>query len=171
MSHLWIKDEEQQWAVFLLLSDTYALEPFLEWSTRTTESGSAVSIVRSSGEENEQWHLLVPHGVRVSVNGLPIITGLRTLRDRDQITIGDRTAYFSTEERVQRVPFPGGERKFFCARCRQELIVGVSAVKCSQCNVWHHQTNELPCWTYAAHCALCSQQTDLEAGYRWQPDD
>ena len=171
MSHLWVKDETEQWAVFQLLSERYPLEPLLKWSAPTTQTVSVVSIVRSRREENQQWHLLVPHGVRVSVNGLPIMTGLRTLRDRDQITIGDRSAYFSTEERVQRVAFPGAERKFFCARCRQELIAGVSAVKCPQCNVWHHQTEELPCWTYANHCGLCSQPTDLEAGYRWQPDD
>ncbi|HLA13262.1 MAG TPA: hypothetical protein VJ023_21960 [Pyrinomonadaceae bacterium] len=168
MPHLWIRDETDQWAVFQLRLEEYELRELLKGAD---SSGTAVSMVRTHRDENEDWHLLAPRGAPVSVNGLPLMEGLRTLRDRDQIVFADRAAYFSTEERARRVSFSGGERKLFCARCRQELVPGVIAVKCPQCNVWHHQTDEFPCWTYSAHCGLCSQLTDLEAGYRWQPTD
>jgi hypothetical protein len=171
MPHLWIRDETEQWAVFPLLFHEYSLERLLKSSETTTADAITISLVRNRQEETDVWHLLAPFSTRVSVNGLPMTTGLRTLRDRDQITIGHRSAYFSIEERAECVAFPGTERKFFCARCRQELTAGALAVRCPQCNVWHHQSEELPCWTYTAHCGLCSQPTDLEAGYRWQPDE
>lgn len=171
MSHIWIKDETDEWAVFQLLSDELCLNELLQSSGAQAGPGNTVAIVRTQQDETDQWHLLATSAARVRINGLPLLAGLRTLRDRDQISIGEGSAYFSIEERAHCVAFPGADRKLFCARCRQELLQGVTAVRCPQCNVWHHQTDELPCWTYAAHCGLCAQPTDLEAGYRWRPED
>jgi Zn finger protein HypA/HybF involved in hydrogenase expression len=107
----------------------------------------------------------------VSINGLPLTVGIRALADRDEIRAGERAFYFSTESLAQVEDFPGSDNALFCPRCKQEIEKNTSAVRCPACSVWHHQTDELNCWTYAETCALCSQQTDLSAGFRWTPEE
>lgn len=170
MSHLWLKDETDQWAVFLL-TRRCSFDQLTAESLSNTEGSGKASLVPTRDESNQQWHLVTELRVRIRVNGLPLMTRIRTLRDRDQISLAGTSAYFSTEERARRIPFPGADRKLFCARCRQELMTGSVAVKCPQCGIWHHQSEELPCWTYAEHCGLCSQPTDLDAAYRWRPGE
>jgi len=169
MAHLWVMDETDQWAVFELLGDEISLDE-LPRETRFKTRSQAL-LLRTSEDGAGKWQLLTKSTTSVRVNGLRWLTGLRTMRDRDQISVGQTRAYFSTEHRARCVAFPGSERKLFCARCRQELLDGAMAVRCPQCGIWHHQTDDLPCWTYAAHCGSCSQPTDLDAGYRWRPED
>lgn len=170
MAHLWIRDDTDQWAVYLL-TGTCSFDDLSADTLLRQENIGAVSLIPVSDANTEEWHVVAGLRVGVRVNGLPLLTRIRHLRDQDQIAVAQRWAYFSTEERAHCAPFPGADRKLFCARCRQELFAGVEAVKCPQCGVWHHQSEELPCWTYAAHCGLCSQLTDLNAGYRWQPGE
>ncbi len=76
-------------------------------------------------------------------------------------------------ERLARVePFPGIGKTAICPRCQLKLEKEMLSVKCPNCSVWYHQTEDMPCWTYSEHCAICQQQeTTLDAGYQWTPED
>ena len=114
------------------------------------------------------WVVIGAPGVHV--NGAPLDTGIRLLRDRDELRAGGRRTFFSGESLAEVVLFPGGERSVFCPRCRLEVAPGSPAVRCPGCNVWHHQTDDMPCWTYGDHCTLCEQPTALDVGFRWTPE-
>jgi len=141
-------------------------------------SNRSAQIIHVKGTEPEVWALVAPKGKDVLVNGIPLIAGLRVLRDRDEILLqGMPRMYFSSERLARKEPFPGGGKPFICPRCKLEVEKGQEAVQCPNCGVWHHQVDEqtekegnLPCWTYAERCAMCHHSTDLAAGFRWMPE-
>ena len=49
------------------------------------------------------------------------------------------------------------------------------AVRCpnQRCGAWHHQdaAQSLDCWTYGPTCNLCGRSTQLDAGFRWTPEE
>lgn len=118
------------------------------------------------------WALLAHTESAVTVNGEPVHTGIRTLRDRDAIQVDDLGIVFFSTERLARVsPCPKTERATYCQRCKTKIEAGSLAVECPSCDAWHHQTDALPCWLYAETCALCSQPTDFDSDFRWRPED
>jgi hypothetical protein len=144
----------------------------------------SVYLQRADGRAGGDWHVLAPPGADVRVNGLPLRVGMRRLRDRDEILLrgaasgrADTPAaarmFFSTERLAMVVVFPEGKKTTRCARCKQPILPGSDAVQCpaETCLHWHHQSDELPCWTYAERCAMCDQPTQLDADYRWTPED
>jgi uncharacterized protein YbaR (Trm112 family) len=127
-------------------------------------------LLRENGSGS--WVLIAAPGFEVRVNGAAVPLGIRVLADRDEISTDEGGAiYFSTENLARVEPFPGAQNRLFCPRCKQAVETDHPAVRCPQCGVWYHQTDELPCWTYAQHCALCDQSTQLSAGYRWTPEE
>ncbi|MEK6324295.1 MAG: hypothetical protein AABN33_21865 [Acidobacteriota bacterium] len=176
MAHLWVRDDAEQWAVLPLEHDAFTLaasrpQPIC----RPAGEGDVLSnilLVRTSGTESLAWVLVAGASSGVSVNGVPLATGIRVVADRDDIRIpGAESLYFSTESLARVEEFPGSDQTLFCPRCKQEIGMGTSAVKCPGCSVWHHQTEELNCWTYSEVCALCAQPTDLNAGFQWTPEE
>jgi len=79
--------------------------------------------------------------------------------------------FFSTELLAGVTPYPGSERPILCARCKAEIATASPAVRCPRCGAWHHQSDELPCWTYAERCSVCDQPTALDAGFAWTPEE
>jgi len=140
---------------------------------------SEVMLLRTSGANGVDWVLVSGANARVRVNGIQLSLGICVLNDRDEIRMEDSGKMFFSTERLARVePFPGraeqssgNEEKVCCPRCQQALEPQASAVRCPQCNIWHHQTVDLPCWTYSSTCALCPQPTQLDASYRWMPEE
>jgi len=156
MAHLWLpEDGDAAWTRQPLGGET-AL-------------GASAGLLRATAPEGHRWVLLAAPSVRV--NGSPVAAGIVALRDRDEICADGRRVFFSTESLAEVVPYPGGERTTFCPRCRLEIAAGTLAVRCPHCGVWHHQSAELPCWTYAERCVQCDQRTALDAGYRWTPEE
>ena len=134
--------------------------------------GSAPSKANRVSQREGGWLLLAERDANVWVNGLPVVTGLRALHDRDEARVGAATPlYFSTERLARPEPLPSTDRALACPRCKQEIKPASSAVCCPDCGVWHHESGELPCWTYDATCALCPQPTDTDAGFRWTPEE
>jgi hypothetical protein len=176
MAHLWVTTEAQQWAVLPLEDDALTLTTSPPQPVRHPladgEALSNVLLVRTRGTEGVTWVLIAGAGSGVSVNGLPLATGLRVVSDRDEIRIpGASNLYFSTESLARVEEFSGSGQTLFCPRCKQEIEKGSRAVRCPSCSVWHHQTEELNCWTYSEVCALCAHATDLNAGFRWTPEE
>ena len=162
MAHLWMREHgTREWSQEALRSDTH--DP-----VRAPAACCASPIGALVHTVGEAWVLIASEDV--AVNGRPLLGGMRVLRDRDEIRAGTRQAFFSTEEIPHVVPFSGAERPVSCARCQQPIASGDASVRCPGCGVWHHQSSELPCWTYTDRCAVCDQPTSLDADYCWSPE-
>ena len=156
MAHLWILDDHD-WAASPLVSDVLPL-------------GDGAFLRRLAGSPNS-WTLLTDHDQRVRVNGMPAPLGLAVLADRDEVRLPGFVAWFSTETLAHVEPFPDTDSRGFCPRCKQAITTAAPAVRCPGCRLWHHASEDLPCWTYAPTCAGCAQETALDAGFRWTPED
>lgn len=176
MAHLWVRDVSEWVGVAMPLDgEAFSLTADPLWPVRHGKDGSEGSavILRRQGPDGEAWVLMTPMETSVRVNRDRILLGIRVLTDRDEIWVtGMGRMFFSTERLACVEPFPGAAgQPIFCPRCKQEIGRGCPAVRCPQCRVWHHQSEDLPCWTYSERCALCDQPTELEAGYRWTPEE
>ncbi|MGB9620632.1 MAG: hypothetical protein ACPL7K_09490, partial [Armatimonadota bacterium] len=109
----------------------------------------------------------------VQVNGKPDRLGICVLQDRDELFFTDsRTRIYYTRETPASVTsFPGSDREIRCARCTAPLEPGNPSVRCPGCGLWYHESEELPCWTYAQTCAECGALTSLDGSYTWTPED
>lgn len=119
------------------------------------------------------FSLLVPRDCAVRVNQSPVVSGLRVLRHRDAIRIGQAPVLYFTTERLARVEtFPGFDQPTHCPRCRREILAGDAVVQCPACKITMHEmpANERGCWSYATTC-VCGGPTDFSAGYQWHPGD
>lgn len=178
MAHLWTEDADGAWAVLPLTSEPLDLArvPATVGSLRprrrpAPRGGVVLRSVTLAGTGSVTWVLIAGGGAGVRVNGMSTPSGIRVLSDRDEIRIdGVGSVFFSTERLASVEPYPGGDREIHCPRCRQAVDPGAAAVRCPGCGVWHHQSPELPCWSYASTCALCPQATALDAGFRWTPE-
>jgi hypothetical protein len=182
MPHLWIQQpDREEWGVFPLTGTAYGLsEQALSAIDGPAESadepGPPAIVVRDSGPL-ERWLLLARKQARVQVNGAPLVLGARILCDKDEILVqsnGSAAAlhcYFATERRAEVIVADGPEVR--CPRCKQPIEKGQMAVRCPnpECRALHHQDERsgLCCWSYAATCTLCPQDTRLDANYRWSP--
>ncbi len=168
MPHLWLHQNDR-WEPAPLTGPALTLDP--SGSLRADAGGSPAAL-RFRATANDGWVLLAPPRSKVRVNSRPLTTGIRVLRDRDEIVLGGVRSFFSTERLAGVEPFPGGAggATVFCARCRQAIAKDDPAVRCPGCGTWCHQREDLGCWTYGEKCPLCDQSTALDAGYRWQPE-
>jgi len=184
MAHIWTEDPETGRWSYCPLDDAVCL--IEEGGLRRPEAAdrglcgpAAAMLIRSGRDAGEQWSLLAVGEEEVLVNGRPLPLRMKTLRDRDEVGIrfgvGERLCrrFFSTERLARVEPFPAGAAAVPCPRCKQRLRPGQPAVRCPRCGAWHHQTEQLPCWTYSPTCAClpCDQSTSLEVGFRWTPED
>lgn len=174
MAHLWMRENSGDWAAMQLTGEAFWLtgdsaKPVRQASDELCDSAQ---LLRRKSADGEKWFVLTPwqsHPWRI--NGVSIQTGLRLLRDRDELRADNRARlFFSTESLAVVESFPGRDHAIYCPRCKQEINVGDPAVRCPNCDAWHHQTEDFPCWTYAEKCSMCDQATGLDAGYRWTPE-
>ena len=176
MAHLWVREPAGAWAVL-------PLHPGL-WDLAQCPPSCCEDLGRLVSDSPElprdlvglfcranSWILLSSSQARVRINGAQLFSGLRSLRDRDEIRADSTRMFFSSERLAAEEKFPGEDQPLFCPRCKQEVQAGTGAVRCPKCNIWHHQTKELPCWTYSATCALCDQPSAFDLGYSWTPEE
>jgi len=190
MAHLWVKKNgnKRKWNPVLLdYGSVMEIIGNPEDPVHPAETGipgnSHPKLLRIKNSEKEalqgeSWTILVPPGLTVMVNGFPVLTGVKLLRDRDEIYMpGNPPFFFSTESIPVVEPFPGMDRKIECPRCRMEIRKGMPAVRCPNpsCGTWHHMDpeNNLPCWTYADFCGNpnCKYPTNLDEEYKWTPGE
>jgi hypothetical protein len=175
MSHLWIKDDTQGWSVLQLQQTAIALTAqgpqFIEDLAEARGFPKDILLMPIGGADGS-WVLIASASTDVSVNGLPLVTGIRVLADQDEIRVSSLESYFYSTESLARVQaFHASEQTLFCPRCKQEITEGECAVRCPGCRVWHHETEDLNCWTYSEGCALCAHPTEISGTFRWTPED
>ena len=177
MAQLFIEDGFE-WTVAPLDGGAYALRSDAEPALRPQlvsngEVGSGPVIERApdpSGEET--WVVLHSPGSALRINGTRFSTGIRVLSHRDELRLmGVAGRAFFSLEGFARVDSFAGIEGSRCPRCQQPIELGTPAVRCPQCGVWHHESEEFGCWTYSTTCSLCDQPTELEAGFRWTPEE
>jgi len=176
MAHIWFRNGEDSWSVMPI--DGHAVNvsvypPRILPDDFRFGEDVLVALIRAGSADSPEWVLLAAADGGVRVNGFAPVAGLRVLRDRDEIRAAPHEPlFFSTETQARVEAFPGSERVVYCARCRQPVEKGQMSVRCPhpRCGVWCHQTDALPCWTYAPTCALCPQSTALDAGFEWAPE-
>ena len=161
MAHLWKRmTDSDEWTPIALDGDAFAL------------ADSSLALRRVEAHPVSTWALLAAPGTHVLVNGTPVNLGIIALADRDEIRFANGApTFFSTEVLAETEPFPASGARGFCPRCKQQIEAATPAVRCPSCGLWHHASDELPCWTYAPQCSACPQATALEAGFRWTPED
>lgn len=173
MSVLWMKAAEDWLAVSLDNIDAGRLEGS-DAGAGAVPSDMRTYLVRVGRGPDAVWVLLTTRSSRTRRNGRPLPIGISVLRDRDEIHLpeggADGRLFFSTESLAAVREFGPCERPITCARCSDPLDEGCASVRCPKCGAYHHQTEKLPCWTYAGTCAQCDQPTDLESGYVWTPE-
>lgn len=149
------------------------------WSSRALEaSGDALGdgvVVRrtASSPFGEEWLLLAGVASRVAVNGDAPCAGLVVLRDRDEIRLAGRVRFFTARNAaaVERWPDGTALAALRCPRCRRRIEEGTAVVRCPGCGVVHHESDALPCWTYAERCAACPEPTVHDEASRWTPEE
>ena len=176
MAHLWFRDEEDIWSAMPLdgrAVDVTARPPRILPEGFQLGADAVAAALRAGPGAAPVWALLAAAGADVRVNGFQPVAGVRVLQDRDEIRAAAAPPIFFGTETVAHIEeFPGAERTIFCGRCRQPMEKGQLAVRCPSpaCGIWYHQTEQLPCWTYAPTCAFCPQTTALDAGFAWTPE-
>lgn len=174
MAHLWVRDGSQ-WSILPLEAGSFNLAQEIPRACSPGTgafSNKDVLLTAVADEGGESWVLVAASGADVRVNGTRLSLGIRCLRDRDEIRVeGREPFYFSTERLAAVEPFAGSPAEAYCPRCRQRIEPGHLSVRCPACGVWHHQTEDFPCWTYSETCALCPQTTRMDEGYRWSPEE
>ncbi len=176
MAHIWFLDAENIWSALPLNGhavdvSVYPPRPLAEGFRLGQDARAAV--IRTELADAPAWVLLAAGDGDVCVNGFAPIAGIRVLQDHDEIRSAlCEPLFFSTETLARVEEFPGSDHVVYCGRCRQPMEKGQMAVQCPQakCRIWYHQTETLPCWTYAAACAFCPQSTSLDAGFEWTPE-
>jgi hypothetical protein len=179
MAHFWTHTTEHEWTIMPLDGDAaWTLtgqhdQPVCAGHVTNNSQSSVLLTSALLPGKDETWILLAPPQQAVRVNGERVLLGICVLRDKDEIRVpGGVSLFFSTEKLARVELFPGiNGQRFFCPRCKQEIPLTSPAVRCPQCNVWHHQSEDLPCWSYSDHCALCDQSSALDADYRWTPEE
>jgi hypothetical protein len=167
MAHLWIRDTTD-WAALRLDGERLQLA---DLPLPADDPAAADVVLLGTGSRRREWHLMAAAGTGVTINGLPLIGGLRTLADRDEIRVrGLGTLYFSTERLAEVEPLPNASSELICPRCRQPIAADADAVRCPACDIWYHQSAEFPCWTYAPTCGGCGHPTPLDEGFAWSPE-
>lgn len=175
MAHLWRESDDGIWEYQPIEGASAALthsHAASQLGERQGDGDVPTAVIRQLPNDPQMWVLIATPAIRVSVNGLSLETGFAVLADRDEIRAdGHAPWFFSTERTAEVEPYPENLPRGSCPRCKQPLTVGGPSVRCPGCGTWHHSSPEsLACWTYGPTCAICSQPTNLNAGFQWSPE-
>lgn len=145
--------------------------------------GAPAMIVRvQGGGRPRPVHALLTKPGAARVNGEDLVTGIRVLRDRDEILAGDGRRLWFSEESVAEVTLfddgrdaddgsDGTSPATRCPRCRSAFVHADEVVACTTCGVFYHWSEHRRCFNYYHECVVCQGQT-REVGnpaFAWTP--
>ena len=171
---VWVVDKDFQW-VPKKVNEIFKNKIEREGdSERSPNAESQVACIFPwKNEQGKDGVVLIPRlGNCLKVNGNEVF-GLKVLENKDEIssqfsTNGKRIwFYFSTESLPMKIYFES-DHPTFCIRCKLKIGKGEEVVKCPQCDLIYHESNDKKCWSYDGKCAGCSRSTKME--YSWKPD-
>ena len=174
MVHLWVETDEG-WGALELGDEPVVIDGQGEHGVRPLgqlRPPPEAALLRPC-DGGKGWVLLAdPATADVRVNGERLASGARVLEDRDGLLVNSRRLFFSTERLARIEPLPQTAGQPRCPRCQQDIATGHPAVRCPnpQCGARYHQSDELPCWTYARKCVVCGWPTEISDGYQWTPE-
>ncbi|HUW58242.1 MAG TPA: hypothetical protein VMZ92_16515 [Planctomycetota bacterium] len=184
MAHLWVEqgtgEKTSEWGVVSLDGPVFYLTGDAERPVAAPRDGekprnSGAYMMRHNGGPagTETWILYAAPEPPVYVNGKRLDLGIHVLAERDEIRLASHRMLFSSQRAARVEPFPGIGRPgpCPCPRCRQPIEIGDPAVRCPNCGTWYHQSDDLPCYTYAPRCAVCKAPTELSGEFQWTPED
>jgi hypothetical protein len=175
MPHVWVKSAPSACRIIALEKQEIPLDELRERLNPDLPLDGIRPIrgvLLRGSTRDEPWMLLASPWSGVRVNGLRLVTGLRRLRDRDHIRLpGTDPLFFSTAVIAAVEPAPDLGRELPCARCRAPIEPATPALRCPACAIWHHQTHDRQCWTYAPRCASCPHPTHADGEFHWTPED
>jgi len=122
------------------------------------------------------WALVWRRDLVVRINGRRHGLGLRVLRHRDEIRIGDGDpVFYSTETLPVVIPFPGAGEPVFCTRCQLALEPGQPVVRCpgERCGggyYYHAQEGQRDCFNYGP-CLVCGYEPTGQTTFQWTPTE
>jgi len=174
MAHLWMQDDStDEWVVLPLDREVYRLavdngHPLLAGDSSELQQGAVVAAERCG--RGAMWLVLSGDHNQVQLNGAPLATDSARSKTRRAGGCGRCRFFFSTNASRKSSRSGFGRGSLLSAlqgpdRCRH------TRGSLPQCGVWHHMLQDCPCWSYAPHCTLCDQRTDLDSGYRWTPEE
>lgn len=129
--------------------------------------------LRDPRTNEDRWLLFAGAAASVWIDGMPQGLGIYHLADGQEILVkGAGVVVLSTERLPRRDVLPDSGTEVFCPRCKSEIEPGTEAVQCPACGFWHHERDDLPCWTYehSTHCAMCAQATALDGAFTRLPE-
>ena len=177
MAYLWFRDDDCQWSVLSLATQSLDIESSppktftTEGSNSAKEGCTIVAPTDGDGQEGS-WAVVWGRSKKIKVNGLRMATGIRALSHGDEIKVGDNVPiYFSTEVLARIETFEGSEEPLVCPRCKQVIEPGSAVVRCPGCSVLHHEAGDLNCWSFAPKCSMCDNPTGIDEGFQWVPGD
>jgi hypothetical protein len=170
MSILWHEADGNHWESLSVAEDSP-----LEGDTL---GAPGIRLLRFGSGPDRGVALMARSGVSVLVNGLPFAGGMRLLEHKDEVVVGRRRFFYSSESVPVVAIFSAapGARATTCPICRGVIKDGMQAVRCPACTRWFHQIEAVGdqparrCWSFAPTCRICSHPTALNGGPVWRPE-
>jgi len=179
MAHFWfhVNSVHHCWSIVQLFETVkgYSLggDPLAPVCIVNGSGATAYVSAHNTSQQQTRWVLYSAVSSHVYVNGVHLNLGIYILRDKDELIVDNcGPLLFASYVPACIVEFPGMDNPVTCPRCKVLITKGYPSVKCPTCGIWHHQSKEKPCFTYAETCAYCKKQkTSLDIDYDWTPED
>ncbi len=178
MAQLWFKPTNEDLTMLPLSDRPVRLSVFPPESRESQDTNSGPDEVilenlTNTQTQEDQWLLITGETASVWVDGTPQNLGIYHLADGQEVLVkGAGAVVLTTEKTPEKTTLPVDQADVICPRCKTEIDPGSDAVQCPTCDIWHHERDDLPCWTYehSTHCAMCAQPTDLDGGLQRIPE-
>lgn len=177
MAQLWFKPKDAELTLLPLALQAVSVSEFPPRPVDRRPGASAPDAVflerlPDPRTHEDRWFLVAGERADVWVDGARQDLGLYRLADGQEILVaGAGVVVLSTEEPPRIALLPDTGTDVICPRCKTEIEPGTPAVRCPDCKLWHHERDDLPCWTYehSSHCAMCTQANVLDGALRRIP--
>jgi hypothetical protein len=162
-------DEDHRWLATLLSEREYALGLSDGGLQAATDEVAPLVLPGTTAGRQRRWVLIAPAELAVRVNSEDLAPlQIHVLQHRDEIEIGDRRFFFSTEALPRATILPADAAPQTCALCLQPILPGTPMVVC-RCAAQLHNPDCGSCWRHVDACPRCGCSTAPEAGLSWCP--
>jgi hypothetical protein len=135
-------------------------------------AANGITLVRCLLGGKERWAVVMSPRTIMNINGINMpMLGMHIVNDKDRAKLVGASFFFSSEKLARVETRSANAGAAVCARCRGPIAPSAEIVACPACGSLHHETQTLPCFSYAETCAVCLGPTALDGAYRFFPGD